>query len=237
MIDVNVHDDRPKWVQGLEDVNVDEAVVKRNCILTCADYSVFGMERANPQEDRPRFRDKNEAKWWVFEQGTLICRWVYIQEREGNGNPYGGELRRLYKREASDFAPQNPSETASDSVPSPARSAPTTPGKHKRDNSLEVVQTPTKRQRQLPSKIEKYTMGDIFCGIGGTSEGARSADWRVSFGIELDAHAMQAYRENFPGALHLEMNAHEFPAIVKRCVHGVDLCHFSCPCQFWSDNQ
>ena len=80
-------------------------------------------------------------------------------------------------------------------------------------------------------------MGDVFCGIGGTSEGARSADWRVAFGIELDAQAMQAYRENFPGALHLEMNAHDFPAIVKRCIHGVDLCHFSCPCQFWSDNQ
>jgi DNA (cytosine-5)-methyltransferase 1 len=45
---------------------------------------------------------------------------------------------------------------------------------------------------------------DIFCGGGGSSYGARSAGADVVCGIDLNAHAVATYRDNFPAAMVLE---------------------------------
>lgn len=235
----NVHDDTPKWVQALEEIATEEVLKERDCVFTSASYDVFGLKEANRNARCPaRFKDKLQIKQWIFDQGTLICRWVYTQEREGKKSSYGGEVRRLYRRETTDFTPAGSSDLSSTPVnTSPAKAAPAIAPKRERGESMELVETPPKRFQQLPSKTKPYTMGDVFCGIGGTSEGARSAGLHVSFGLENDPDAMQAYQKNVPHALHLEMDAHDFPVIVRRYIHGVDLCHFSCPCQFFSINQ
>ncbi len=108
---------------------------------------------------------------------------------------------------------------------------------HKRKRSVELTKEPVKRHHCFLSKTTGYKFGDVFCGIGGTSQGARAAGWTVVFGVENNHNAMQAYRANFPNALHLEIDAHNFASKVNRCIHGVDITHFSCPCQFWSCNQ
>ncbi|KAJ8105562.1 hypothetical protein OPT61_g10099 [Boeremia exigua] len=236
LIDVNVHDDRPTWVQGLEEVPIDQIVRKRDCTFTSAAYQAPGLYGANPfsawldgDADDPQ---------WFFDEGKLTCRWVHIREREGKGNPTAGEVRRIYKREVAEFSSKHPSATSPPrtmTASSTTPSAPSTPStKHKRSRSIEVVEQPTKRRQQLPVKASPYRFGDVFCGIGGTSQGAAAAGWQVAFGVENEPNAMQAYRQNFPGASHYEMDAHDFPLIVKRCEHGVDLTHFSCPCQYWS---
>lgn len=42
---------------------------------------------------------------------------------------------------------------------------------------------------------------DFFCGCGGTSAGLRKAGMNVIAGIDIDAHAIETYQNNFPEAL------------------------------------
>lgn len=236
LIDVNIHDDASPWDQGLENVSVDQVIKKRECNFTNMDHKGLGLGHLHSHHP-PHLRDNHAIVQWLFDEGKLICRWVHIREREGNGTPYGGIVRRLYKRESAGFSPKTLTTPSVQVTRDNFTPISTASEKHKRNRSIEMIENPTKRRRQLPSKKKAYAMGDFFCGLGGTSEGARSAGWQVSFGIENDPSAMEAYRRNFPGSLHFEMDAHDFPAMVKRCKHGVDLTHFSCPCQYWSDLQ
>lgn len=44
---------------------------------------------------------------------------------------------------------------------------------------------------------------DLFAGVGGLSLGALRAGFRLALAVELDAHAMAAHEQNFPGFKHL----------------------------------
>jgi DNA (cytosine-5)-methyltransferase 1 len=71
---------------------------------------------------------------------------------------------------------------------------------------------------------------NVYCSASGTSEGARQAGFRVLFGLEKDSLAVQAYKKNFPEAMHLEMCAHDVLNMARRNTYGVDPCYMSCPC-------
>ena len=238
-------DDRPTFVQGIEDVGVEEVINLRKCVFTNLAYDVLGLQQVNGLVPARYAHDRDSLKSWIFKKGTLICRWVHIVEVYDftKGTSYAGEVRRMYKREAVDFMGSEspvhfPTAKANPPTPShyPTPTHGASPNSHKRTRSLEIVETPqSKRRQQLPIKITTYTMGDGFCGFGGTSDGAQQAGFKIVWGLEKDPVAMAAYKRNFPSAMHLEMDAWDFKDFATRRRHGVDCLHFSCPCQYWAE--
>lgn len=211
LIKVEEHDNRPRFVQGLETIGLDEIVRVRQCFFTHLDYERLGQSHVTMHVPA-RLTSKYEIRDWIFGHGKLICRWVHIVEHDRNGKSYGGEVRRMFKREVAEFS--------------------------EKDQPLEA--RPNRSQpppQNLLHKSRVQTMGDGFCGVGGASAGARLAGYHVLWGLEKDALAMEAYRKNFPDAMHLKMDAHDFPAMIMRSIHGCDHVHMSCPCCYWSEAQ
>jgi DNA (cytosine-5)-methyltransferase 1 len=208
MLQVDEHDRRPRFVQGLEDVTPAQVKQIRKCVFTHLHSSIWNSGHVNTHVPA-RLQTQNQLKEWIFKYGTLICRYVYVVETHPKGQSYGGESRLMYKREVRSFTENFPISSSS---------------------------PPTKRAPARPNKGKVLTFGDAFCGVGGTSQGARGAGYKVLWGLENSRDAMEGHRKNFPEAQHLEMDAHDFPSIARRCVHGCDHLHMSCPCCYWSEN-
>ncbi|KAF9698369.1 hypothetical protein EKO04_003611 [Ascochyta lentis] len=227
LIYTDANDDRPSFVQGLEEVHIEEIVCLRNCVFTNLHSDILGFRQANTFVPARLAKDVRSLKLWLINEGTLICRWVHIIEiyNRKDQTSYAGEVRRLYKREVADFSGNGKPvcSSTSDCTASAPTSSPTTPTSAKSSSSTH------KRKNKV------YTMGDGFCSCGGTSRGATQAGLKVVWGLEKDEIAMRAYRKNFPAVMHLEMDAWDFSSMAKRRIYGVDLVHFSCPCQYWSD--
>lgn len=223
--------------QGLHNVPITEVLAKRKCEFRNADYEAYDVRAANRYVPAG-LQTSNEIKDWIFKKGTLICRYVHTVIFDHNSVSYSGEVRRLYRHE-TDQVTMPPSTPPVASAPTSTRpSLATLTSSSRRFNrqpSIELIDvTPTKRHGS-PTKSEQYTFGDAFCGIGGASEGASQAGFSVKWGLEKDGCAMEGYATNFPSAKHLHMDAHDFPAKARRCEHGVDVLHLSCPCCFWSE--
>lgn len=239
-------DDRPRFVQGLENIKSWEVVRKRECVFTNKAYNELGLRHVNSHIPRRVWEthNKTEVRKHLFHHGKLVCRWVHVVELDRNGKSYAGEVRRMYMREVDNFSIMSStlqSKKENSDMPTSTRiSTPRTHGRpfepaQKRRSSIhEISDNQFKRHKTCPQKGHVLTLGDGYCGVGGVSEGARQAGWKIVFGVDNDADAMNAYKLNHPGALHLQMDAHDFPGMVRRCVHGCDHVHMSCPCCFWS---
>ena len=82
---------------------------------------------------------------------------------------------------------------------------------------------------------------DFFCGCGGASEGLRQAGFDVALGLDLDPHAANTYRMNFPEAAFVEkditqVELEEVAALVNRqTIDEAPLLLTACaPCQPFS---
>ncbi|KAF8449940.1 S-adenosyl-L-methionine-dependent methyltransferase, partial [Terfezia claveryi] len=85
----------------------------------------------------------------------------------------------------------------------------------------------------LPKGPPKYTFGDAFCGAGGMSRAAEMAHFRVTWGVDCDEPAIQAYQMNFPAATPYHTHVDQ----LLRTLDGsilVDVLHISPPCQPYS---
>ncbi|KXS93617.1 hypothetical protein AC578_5916 [Pseudocercospora eumusae] len=84
-----------------------------------------------------------------------------------------------------------------------------------------------------PQVQKRYTMTDLFCGMGGVSEGARMAGLHVKYGVELEKHVAQTHQLNHhKDCQTLQMHVGDFLHDGK--VLPVDVLHSSCPCRYWS---
>ncbi|KAI0007556.1 S-adenosyl-L-methionine-dependent methyltransferase [Xylariaceae sp. FL0662B] len=81
---------------------------------------------------------------------------------------------------------------------------------------------------------QQYTFGDMFCGAGGASSGARSAGFRVRIGCDNAVGACRTYRNNFPEACLYEQDMYDFIQWIRNGSLRLDVLHLSPPCQFWS---
>jgi DNA (cytosine-5)-methyltransferase 1 len=242
LIEASEHDQRPRFVQGLEDVNPEEVVQQRKCVFTNLTWDLLNVRHVSTHP--PRLKTEKEVKKWVFNHGKLVCRYVYITEKHATGQSCGGERRQMSKREVTAF--NDNGQLAPVLLGASKKTPPTVlllsdecePKGHKRMLSHHEAEANTsKRLQHLPQKARVLTVGDGFCGCGGVSDGARRAGFRVLWGLEKDPLAMEAYRKNFPEALPIEDDAHDFAAKVQRYKHGCDHLHMSCPCGFWSKAQ
>ncbi|OAG07098.1 S-adenosyl-L-methionine-dependent methyltransferase [Paraphaeosphaeria sporulosa] len=236
LIEASEDDHRPTMVQGLQSIPLTEVLKKRNCEFTDKCYDAYDVRMANRWAPAG-LKTSMEIKDWIFRHGTLICRYVHTVVFDHNSVSYSGEVRKLYRRETGHTikTPSPPICTSSQYSSTSSQSSSTGFHSRKRRPSIEQIDGASSKRRSPPAKAARYTFGDAFCGIGGASEGAGQADLFVKWGLEKDALAMHGYAANFPSAESLRMDAHDFSAIAKRCEHGVDILHMSCPCCYWSE--
>jgi len=79
----------------------------------------------------------------------------------------------------------------------------------------------------------KYTFGDAFCGAGGMSRAAEMAHFRVTWGVDCDEPAIQAYQMNFPAATPYHTHVDQLLRNLNESIL-VDVLHISPPCQPYS---
>jgi len=251
---VKEDDTRCPFVAGMEDIPVDEVLRPRDCVLTNKPYPLSSFRDAGGCNFPPGLSEK-EVKQNIFHGGRLACRVVNILFVSKNGKHYSGIVRHLYNRESdkpsTDSSTNGPGLSRATPIPIPddqrddQRDAPlgshglSGQGKRRaRSASIEIVDAPNKRRSSHPSKQAHFTFGDVFCGAGGASQGAKQAGLHVVWGLDNDDRAIQAYGLNHPGALPFRRNAHNFPpgGYTNRDLN-VDVLHLSPPCCFFSPAQ
>jgi len=69
---------------------------------------------------------------------------------------------------------------------------------------------------------EKHRIVDLFSGAGGLSLGAARAGFRVCGAVEIDPHAVNIHKLNFPKAVHLETDVSKLNADILRRSMGLN---------------
>ncbi|KAF1963027.1 S-adenosyl-L-methionine-dependent methyltransferase, partial [Byssothecium circinans] len=244
LMEVDRYDKRSHHVQGIVEVAVDAVVGKRVCHFTNLTYEQMGL-RTTPTfvpALLARLKDAKAISDYVFRNGPLYCRWVHISIKEWNGKPYGGEVRRLYKRERDEFAKLSDITQTSRAAASNGDESDESddftiienPQKRRSSSVESLDHDPRKRRPGIATKPMQLTFGDFFCCAGGASYGAVDAGLLVSYGVEIDGEVMESYRRNHPGATALEMDAHDFPSFASRSNFYVDHAHFSTTCKYFA---
>jgi hypothetical protein len=83
-----------------------------------------------------------------------------------------------------------------------------------------------------PEGNKRYTFGDGFCGVGGTSAGARNAGLEVRWAFDGDFDTCGIYAENFHRSNVFAGAVDQFLALTEDS--HVDVLHLSPPCQPFS---
>lgn len=88
----------------------------------------------------------------------------------------------------------------------------------------------------LDDDPKTYTFGDVFCGAGGVSSGAKQAGLKIAWGLERDNDAAQSFNQNFPEAVCEMCSVEQFIQFPAAEYH-VDVMHISPPCPSFSPMQ
>lgn len=244
---VDEDDERCPFIAGMEDITVDQVLRKRDCTLTNKSFP-FQSFRQDPNSlCFPHSVSKEEALARIFHGGRLVCRVVYIRHVRQTGKDNSGIVRHLYSNEVDHTNAASPSTEPelSGQISLPIEDNEddgvviVTGKRRARSNSLEIFDTPPKKRKQsLPAKKHCYTFADVFCGVGGATQGAVQAGLNVRYGLDNDETAIDAYHLNHPGALPFCQNAHHFPPSgFTTSDLRVDVLHLSPPCCYWSPAQ
>ncbi|KAK8251042.1 S-adenosyl-L-methionine-dependent methyltransferase [Phyllosticta capitalensis] len=237
-------DERPYVEQGLHEIPVNLFVKKRRLIVTDRPFPELSWrESISINRETPDIEKYYKCKQQIFDGEVLVCRTIFIQTYEqgmdlkGSQRQCQNELRRLTLYEADDGngllkGPSAPSVDAQQMPSSPI--GPTSPLKRKRD-----VERKGEIELAYDEDMRRHTFGDVFCGAGGASCGAKMAGLKVIFGVDNDKLACEAFRKNFVNAEVCEKNAQDYVAEGKpeneiEVLPHVDILHLSPPCQFFS---
>ncbi|KAI8934820.1 hypothetical protein NX059_008501 [Plenodomus lindquistii] len=249
-------DTRCPFVAGLEDVGMNEVLRLRECALTNKPYPFLSF-RDGGCSAFPANMSESEIRRQIYHGGRLACRVVSIRfmhkknsSTTATQTPRSGIVRHLYSHEASTPSPSSSSSSSGSLVEGSSREASiiieddddndlvlvSTNKRRARSDSVEILdESPRKRSLPHPIRDHRYTFGDVFCGVGGASQGARQAGLYMRWGLDADMPALQAYRQNHPGASAFLCNAHHFPPPGQtKDDLRVDILHLSPPCCFFS---
>jgi site-specific DNA-cytosine methylase len=92
-----------------------------------------------------------------------------------------------------------------------------------------------KRARVMLSGDGKPKFVDLFCGIGGASEGAASAGYDVALAVDACKHALKVHKLNHPYTEHFCLSLPTRTPLPFPCVGAVWHLHGSPPCTYISN--
>jgi DNA (cytosine-5)-methyltransferase 1 len=251
VVHMDEDDTRCPMVAGMEDVSVDEVLRPRDCVLTNKPYPLLSFRDCGYCAF-PSSLSEKEMKQQIFHGGRLVCRLLNVLFfKDKSAKAYSGIIRQLYANEADaneDTAPnQGPGASRSDciSVDNDQEEDdygimdPDLSGQGKKRSQPDILEGAQKKwPSPMPTKQSQYTFGDVFCGAGGSSQGAVQAGLHVKWGLDFDADALEAYQNNHLGALPFRCNAHNFPPRGNTIEDlRVDILHLSPPCCYFSPAQ
>ncbi|KAH8194347.1 hypothetical protein TruAng_011485 [Truncatella angustata] len=231
---VDADDTRVDEIQGAVEVPIADVVRARKFRCTNTEF---------PQH---RFTNVNATIEEIERDGMLACRWKYrlvyqsSAARKIKRPPFEFVLAHLRADEIS---------TVSTRVQDAARlnawrGSKVRGGSYNRNTrqgieAIEDLETELDTDRIWIKKQagQRYTMGDMFCGAGGTSLGAQQAGFHIRVACDMDEHACETHKTNFPAA---DLRKEDIWNFIKEDVDWrgkrdyVDVLHLSPPCQFWS---
>ncbi|KAK8068961.1 rid1 [Apiospora phragmitis] len=221
VVDSTRSDLREEEIQAEVTVPLDDVIQLRTLEFTNADYPAY----------RYRLRDQENNRD-AEENGRLICRWKCQRI-------WANAVARRADRPPAEFVilHMGPGDIAKDAY------------RVSEMNRFNIWQAGKTRDApnfgnvpiqghvgdiQPRGRSHEYSFGDIFCGAGGASCGAREAGLDVQMACDMNEAACNSYRANFPTTQVYKEEIHEF--INDKLYSGfqLDIVHFSPPCQPFS---
>ncbi|KAI0905631.1 S-adenosyl-L-methionine-dependent methyltransferase [Ustulina deusta] len=237
---LHVDRDDSEEVQAVIDVPITDVVKARNCHFTNADFphyrTVLGIYSTIAD---------------LEQHGVLMCRWkivfkyrdsatriAHLSQTGKKAAPFEYAIEHLNDKQTSKKRFMV-SESGRFNV---WRGGKVRGGEHDPENENSpikgpVVQLDNKEDPELviigKKSGQRYTFGDMFCGAGGASCGARKAGFQLKVACDHHAGACKTYAKVYPEAQLHTSDIFEF--IIRGDLKiRVDVLHLSPPCQFWS---
>ncbi|KAI1278153.1 S-adenosyl-L-methionine-dependent methyltransferase [Xylaria sp. FL0933] len=241
ILHVDSDDKRDEKTQAAIDIPIADVVKIRNCHFTNADFprhrTVLGIYSTTAE---------------VEQYGVLMCRWkcifkyrdaatriAYLDTAEKNAAPLEYSVEHLNGNDKSIKRRFMVSESGRFNI---WRGGKVRGGEHDPDNENSpvkglVVHIDSREELEMLSipkrPGQRYTFGDMFCGAGGASCGARKAGFQIKVACDNHAGACNTYAKVYPEAQLHRMNMFELIARENLKIR-VDVLNLSPPCQFWS---
>ena len=249
LLQISDGDNRPALVQGMVNIATTQVLRKRHIVLTEKPYPMHSF-REQPLPEYIYRLEVSERKPAIFHRELLVCRCVWTSTISQNGKTYEHHIRGVYPSEstATSRTPQTQGVQSGSSTRGSAESTPAAQTyaqqlAEARAGKRAIWSKPSIEELAMPklpsstTKSQRYTYCDVCCGAGGAARGADNAGLHVIAGLDNDELAMDAFEENFPGAIPLLMDMHDFPAIARDLLGRPDFIHFSNPCRPFSPAQ
>ncbi|KAI2633282.1 S-adenosyl-L-methionine-dependent methyltransferase [Xylaria nigripes] len=234
------NDKRPEEIQGAIEVPITDVIKLRNCHYTNADF--------------PEHRTTLGIYTTVADlekHGVLMCRWrcifvyrnamtrtAHIEQKKSTA-PVEYVIEHLNAKQLSKKRFEV-SDTGRFNI---WRGGKVRGGEHDPSNANSLVSGPVvqledgqrEHDRVLIEKKrgQRYTFGDMFCGAGGASCGARKAGFQIKISCDHHLGACRTYAKVFPEAELYHMDIFDF-IDQQDPKTRVDVLNLSPPCQFWS---
>ncbi|KAI1364092.1 S-adenosyl-L-methionine-dependent methyltransferase [Xylaria arbuscula] len=244
IIHIDNDDKRPGYAQAAIEVSVGDVIRTRNCHFTNADFpqhrTVLGLYTSI--ED-------------LEEKGVLMCRWkcvfkykdretriAHMKQTRKSAAPLEYSIEHINADELAELDKKKRFAVSENGRFNAWRGGKVRGGEHDpgSENSAApglIVKLDDKEEPEsiyIEKKLgQRYTFGDMFCGAGGTSCGARKAGFQVKVACDHHDGACNTYGEVFPEAHLYRGDIFKFIQSEDMKVR-VDVLHLSPPCQVWS---
>lgn len=221
IISMPTDDLRPHFTAGLQDKSIFEFSCVRDIRFTNAPFDEVSFRHDPVQQAKwVKSTTSGRGRWdklAVFKQGSLVCRYKSVDR----WIQVGGKLK-AYSRAYLTLDPQEAD------------------CRYRLANAELIRRHFFKYRGRGDGAPTNETaicgdLMDICCGSGGASEGARLSGLNAAVAVDIKECAVRSYSRNHPEcAMHLG-DMSDFITTPTLPGHIIcDICHASCPCQFWS---
>jgi DNA (cytosine-5)-methyltransferase 1 len=229
---IDEEDGRDWMTQALIEIRASMVLCVRNELRkTNAQFPEFRFKAATYQR---------KGKTWVEDHDVLVCRYHYFMVyrdavKKKLQNAHEWVLTRVSEDEADDRFRMRDSINLNRWRGGKVCGGSYSPQGPRKDvieiSDRDEVEGSDDWARLAPG--QQYTVGDTFCGAGGTSRGIQQAGFKLLFGVDHWDQATDSYKANFPDVHCHKMEMDDF---IKSDAHQyrVDILHLSPPCQVWS---
>jgi DNA (cytosine-5)-methyltransferase 1 len=180
-------------------------------------------------------------------EGILFCRFRFCTIYESQAQKKKGGHASFVEKFISSLEPDEidagwldvSSETRSDVAPQSTGASRQNPRIEPVDDDLWIISgsnTIIGDNHVTPIPVREYTFGDVFCGAGGVSCGAKQAGLKVIWAVERDLNAATNFHQNFPTAVCEVASVEQFINF-SSTDYKVDIMHVSPPCPSFSPMQ